>query len=153
MKLSRNLNLSEVTKSQTAVRLGIDNSPNQEELENLKMIAVELFQPCRDHIGGPLYVSSGFRSPKLNAAIGGSKTSSHMKAEALDLDCHYFGVGSNAELFNFIRENLEFDQLIWEFGNDHEPAWVHVSKTKGKNRGEVLKAYKGANRRTKYKFI
>lgn len=153
MKLSKNLTLSEVTKSQTAIRRGIDNQPTKEALENLERVARDIFQPCRDLIDGPLYVSSGYRSPELNAAIGGSTTSSHMIGEALDLDCDFFGIGTNSELFYHIRKNLEFDQLIWEFGDSCEPAWVHVSKRKENNRGEVLRAFRNSSGKVSYKYF
>lgn len=153
MRLCKNLTLSEVIKSQTAIRMGIDNQPTKEALDNLKRVAEDIFQPCRDLIGGPLFVSSGYRSPALNAAIGGSRTSSHMKGEALDVDCDFFGTGKNSDLFYHIRKNLEFDQLIWEFGDSCEPAWIHVSKRKENNRGEVLRAFRGGDGRTFYKYF
>tara|TARA_R110000782_G_C14622063_1_gene393381 strand:- start:73 stop:534 length:462 start_codon:yes stop_codon:yes gene_type:complete len=143
MKLSKNLTLKEVTKSNTANRLGIDNTPEEFDIKNLKAIAEEVFQPLRDHFGVPLFVSSGFRSKKLNKAIGGSKYSQHMVGEALDIDADVYGSVTNRELFRFIKENLIFDQLIWEFGDDDTPDWVHVSyKEKGQNRKQVKRAYR-----------
>jgi zinc D-Ala-D-Ala carboxypeptidase len=143
MKLSKNLTLKEVTKSDTANRLGIDNTPEDFDIKNLRAIAEEVFQPLRDHFGVPLFVSSGFRSKKLNKAIGGSKYSQHMVGEALDIDADVYGRVTNRELFMFIKENLIFDQLIWEFGDDDTPNWVHVSyKDKGQNRKQVKRAYR-----------
>ena len=143
MKLSKNLTLKEVTKSNTANRLGIDNTPEEFDIKNLRAIAEEVFQPLRDHFGVPLFVSSGFRSKKLNKAIGGSKYSQHMVGEALDIDADVYGRVTNRELFMFIKENLIFDQLIWEFGDDDTPNWVHVSyKDKGQNRKQVKRAYR-----------
>ena len=137
MRLSKNLTLSEAIKSQTAARLGIENTPIGDHLLNLKRTAHYIFQPCRDKFG-PLALSSGYRSSDLNRAIGGASSSQHCKGQALDIDGDKTGV-SNRELFHFIRENLDFDQLIWEYGNDIEPDWVHVSYKEGANRGEVLK--------------
>ena len=143
MKLSKNLTLKEVTKSDTANRLGIDNTPEEFDIKNLRAIAEEVFQPLRDHFGVPLFVSSGFRSKKLNKAIGGSKYSQHMVGEALDIDADVYGRVTNRELFMFIKENLIFDQLIWEFGDDDTPDWVHVSyKEKGQNKKQVKRAYR-----------
>ena len=107
-----------------------------------------IFQPCRDYFGKPLAVTSGYRSPELNDLIGGSKRSQHSKGEALDLDAQVYGGFTNAELFHYIKDNLEFDQLIWEFGNDQEPDWIHCSYTTN-NRGEVLRAYRH-NGKTRY---
>ncbi len=142
MKLSKNLSLSECLKSKTATRLGINNEPHDDwVVENLQAIAENVFQPCRDHFGVPIYVSSGYRSPDLNRAIGGSKRSQHMEGRALDLDCDVYGVITNAELFNYIRENLEFDQMVWEFGDEDNPDWVHVSYVHGgTNRKRCLRA-------------
>jgi hypothetical protein len=153
MKLSNNLSAKEVTKSNTAKRYGISNEPTIEHLENLKAIALNIFQPTRDYFKKPIYVSSGYRSKALNKKIGGSKKSQHSKGQALDLDAHTFGGLTNKELFDFISEHLEFDQIIWEFGTYEEPDWVHVSYvSEGINRGESLKAYK-ANGITRYKHI
>ena len=149
MKLTENLSLAEVTKSATAIRKGITNTPSATHLIALKEVSKNIFQPCREHFGKPLAVTSGYRSEELNEAIGGSsKTSQHSKGEALDLDADVFGGFSNAELFNYIKDHLDFDQLIWEFGNNNNPAWVHCSyKTRG-NRNEVLIAIKTNNQTT-----
>lgn len=146
MNLSKNLTLAEVIKSQTAIRKGIDNRPSLHHIDNLTAIANAVFQPLRDWYGKPITVPSGFRSKELNVAIGGSKNSQHCIGEALDLDTQF----DNYKLFNYIKDNLKFDQLIWEFGDDSNPAWVHVSySTDKQNRGQVLKAYK-ENSKTKY---
>jgi zinc D-Ala-D-Ala carboxypeptidase len=152
MKLTSNLNLAEVTKSATATRKGIANTPTATHLIALKEVATNIFQPCREHFGKPLAVTSGYRSEALNEAINGSKRSQHSKGEALDLDADVFGGFSNAELFNYIKNHLDFDQLIWEFGDNNNPAWVHCSyKTQG-NRNEVLIAVK-TNGKTTYRRL
>ena len=153
MKLSNNLSVKEVTKSNTAKRYGISNEPTIEHLENLKAIALNIFQPTRDYFNKPICVTSGYRSEALNERIGGSKTSQHSKGQALDLDAQVFGGLTNKELFNYISEHTSFDQLIWEFGNANEPDWVHVSYANGReNRGERLVAYKKEGK-TKYKHF
>jgi len=141
MHLSKNLSLAEVTKSATAMRRGIANEPTIEHLENLKAVAENVFQPLRDEFLCPIAVTSGYRSKALNDAIGGSLTSQHCKGEALDLDADVYGVITNADIFYYITERLDYDQCIWEFGTDENPAWVHVSfKRNGKNRREQLRA-------------
>ena len=146
MKLSKNLSLREATRSTTASRLGLKNEPDDPQVTNLKLVAGHVFQPLRDHFEVPIYVSSGYRSPKLNSSIGGSATSQHCQGRALDLDADVFGKISNADIFFYIKECLDFDQLIWEFGDDTNPDWVHVSySSPAENRGRVLKAYKDPN--------
>lgn len=141
MKLSENLSLAECTKSLTAKRLGINNEPDEWVTENLRQTAVNVFQPVRDCLGVPIHVSSGYRSPELNKAIGGSVRSQHVEGRALDLDADVFGGCTNSEIFECIRENVEFDQLIWEFGDQDNPDWVHVSFVyDGINRSRCLKA-------------
>jgi len=150
MKLSNNLSLSEVTRSESAKRAGISNMPTAEHIENFKVLAEKVFQPIREHFGVPIHISSGYRSKELNAKIGGSATSQHCKGEAIDIDMDGSGDGvSNADVFNFIKDNLEFDQMIWEFGTDKNPDWVHVSFSKTKNRKQILKAIK-SNGKTSY---
>ena len=141
--LSKHLSLVEVTKSNTATRLGIDNSPTEEHLANLKVVAEKVFEPIREHFGVPIGISSGYRSKKLNTAVKGSSSSEHCKGMALDIDADIFGGITNKEIFTYIRENLEFTQLIWEFGNDNEPNWVHVSYNPSNLKKQVLKAVKG----------
>ena len=149
MLLSDNLSLAEAISSATALRKGIANKPTQQHLLNLKEVALHIFQPCREHFGKPLRVTSGYRSEALNKAIGGSSKSQHSKGEALDMQSTK-GY-TNKELFMYIKEHLEFDQLIGEFpDNVGEYAWVHCSYKKEGNRGEVLIAYKDDNNKTKY---
>lgn len=136
MRLSKNLTLGEATKSHTAIKYGISNKPSGEHLSNLIQIANKIFQPVRDHFNEPIVVSSGYRSQALNDIIGGASASQHSKGEALDLD----GSVDNFLIFEYIKNNLEFDQLIWEFGDDENPDWVHVSYKSENNRGEVLQA-------------
>ena len=140
MIITKNLTLQELIDSNTAKAKGIDNSPTNEHLRNLIEIANNIFQPLRDGIGKPIRISSGYRSEKLNKAVGGSKTSQHNKGQALDLVAT---TGfTNKDIFDYIKKNLEFDQMIWEFGTDKNPDWVHISYNKGKNRKQVLKAIK-----------
>ena len=152
MQLSKNLYLSEVTKSRTAKRLDISNEPTIEHLINLKELALNIFQPLRDYYGVPIYISSGYRSEALNKAIGGSKSSQHCKGQAIDIDRDAFNSPNNSEIFEYIKNNLEFDQLIWEFGSNTNPDWVHVSyNNKGSQRKQVLIAYKDTRGKTRYK--
>lgn len=154
MKLSKNLSLAEATKSVTAKRLGIDNTPDEWVTENLKQIALNVFQPIRDTFGCPIHVSSGYRSADLNTAIGGSRRSQHVEGRALDLDADVFRGCTNSEIFNYIRENLEFDQLIWEFGDEDNPDWVHVSFVYGGvNRKRCLKACRDDEGKVYYEVI
>lgn len=141
--------MAEVTYSQTAIKHGISNMPSEAHLKALRRIAEKVFQPAREALGFPIRVSSGYRSGALNKRIGGASASQHSKGEALDLKVP--PGKKNAELFSFIYNNLEYDQLIWEFGDEDEPAWIHVSYSKGVNRKETLVAYK-VNGRTKYKY-
>jgi len=149
-QLSPNLTLAEVTKSATAIRHGIDNMPSEEHYENLVAIANKVFQPIREHFKCAIAVTSGYRSPALNDRIGGSATSQHCFGEALDLDADVFGKITNKQIFNFIREAIDYDQLIWEFGTAENPDWVHVSyKRNGPNRKQILRATK-VNGKAKY---
>ena len=152
-KLSPNLSLKEVIKSATAIKHGIDNSPSQEHYENLKAIANEVFQKVRIHFGVPIAVTSGYRSPELNKRIGGSSKSQHCHGEALDLDADVYGKITNKQIFDYIDKNLDYDQMIWEFGDDNEPNWVHVSyKKDGGNRNRNLRAKK-VNGKTTYEVM
>jgi uncharacterized protein YcbK (DUF882 family) len=151
MKLSKYVSLSEVTRSATATRRGISNEPTEEHLENLKTICADVFDKVREHFGVPIYISSGYRSEALNKAIKGSRTSDHSLGRALDLDQDYRGNGiTNMDVFKFIKDNLDFDQLIYEFGTTKNPDWVHVGYRKGENRKQILVAYKEGTK-TKYK--
>jgi len=148
MKLSENLSIAEATYSATALRKGIVNKPTVTHLISLKAVANNIFQPCREHFGKPLRVTSGYRSKELNKAIGGSNNSQHSKGEALDMQST--DGYTNRELFMFIKDHLTFDQLIGEFpDNVGEFAWVHCSYKEEGNRGEVLIAYK-EDGKTKY---
>lgn len=140
MKISKYLTLEEAIKSPTALRLGISNMPDEDQLINMEYVANEIFDRVREVVGGPLYVSSFFRSKELNDAVpGSSATSQHMKGQAIDIDCDVFGNGTNKDVFDFIRLTLEFDQVINEYPDKlGNPSWVHVSKTMGNNRGQVL---------------
>jgi len=141
MRLSENLKLSEMIASDTAKRKGIENYPeNTAHIDNMRLLAENVFQPIRDAFCVPIFVSSGYRSIALNIALkGSSSTSQHMRGEAMDLDADRFGVITNTQIFNFIKDSLDFDQLIWEYGNDKEPDWVHVSYKSEGNRKEILK--------------
>jgi len=153
MQLSENLTLAEVIKSNTAKRLGIDNTPTAEHLHNLKLVAQNIFQPIREHFKKPINVSSGYRSKALNDATpGSSATSQHCSGEALDLDQDSMNTGiTNKMVFDYIKINLDFDQLIWEFGTDTNPDWVHVSyESNGRQRKQILKAVR-VNGKTMYK--
>ena len=150
--ISKHISYRESVYSNTATRRGIDNNPNDEQLENMELIAKEVFEPLRDWVDGPIKINSFFRSPELNTAIGGSSKSQHCKGQAIDID-DTFGRMTNAEMYNFIKDNLEFDQIIWEFGDDDNPDWVHVSYVSSKdNRNRCLKAYR-ENGKTKYMVI
>ena len=147
MKISPNLNLAEITRSDTAKRHGIDNTPTAEHLENFKLLAEKVFEPIREHFKTPIFISSGYRSKELNAFIKGSSSSQHCTGQAIDIDMD----GSNGEVtnrmvFDFIKNKLDFDQLIWEMGTDFNPDWVHVSYVKGKNRKQKLKAVRSGGK-------
>jgi zinc D-Ala-D-Ala carboxypeptidase len=149
MQLSKNLTLAEVIRSETAKRKGISNMPTPEHIENFKKLAVNVFQPIRDHFGVSIHISSGYRSKALNTAIGGSLSSQHCRGEAIDIDMDGTDI-TNAQIFHFIKDNLTWDQMIWEFGTDKNPDWVHVSyKSTGKQRKQILKAIK-TNGKTSY---
>lgn len=145
-KISKYVSYKEVTHSNQATALRIGNVPNAEQLGNLKLVCTNIFDKVREHFGKPIGISSGFRSHELNTRIGGSKSSQHMEGKALDIDGDIFGGINNKELFWYIKQNCIFDQLIWEFGSENAPAWVHVSYNKEGNRGQVLRAVKSGGR-------
>jgi hypothetical protein len=153
MKLSEHLDLAEVVKSDSAKRRGISNMPTPEHIENFKKLAVNVFEPIRKHFGVPIYISSGYRSKELNAVIGGASNSDHCFGMALDLDQqgHKGGV-TNKQVFDFIKDNLKFKQLIWEGGTKQEPDWVHVSYDEKNLKKEILLAtlVKGKMQYSKY---
>jgi len=138
-RISKHISYKEAVGSNYAKQKGIKNKPNEEQVENMKLLAKEVFEPLREWVGCPIRVNSMFRSLELNTALKGSKTSSHMKGEAMDITsmaCGKENCKSNLDMFHWIKDNLEFDQLIWEFGS--EPKWLHVSYNKDKNRKQVL---------------
>ena len=147
MKVSKHLTLEELTHSETAIKLGIVNQPNQVQLANLIRLAEKVFEPAREHFNVPIHITSGYRIMNLNQAVKGSVTSQHCKGEAIDIDMQGSKV-TNAILFHWIKDNLKFDQLIWEFGTKDNPDWVHVSYS-DKNRNQVLRAKK-VNGKTNY---
>lgn len=146
MNLSKNLTKAEFEASPTATQLGIVNVMTVAQTERAKALAENVFQPLRDRRGKSIKLNSGFRSVELNKKIGGSTTSQHCKGEAID-------VPLTKEEFLWIKDNLVFDQLIYEFGNDEQPGWVHVSYSLTKNRKQVLRAVKvgGKTKYTPYK--
>ena len=146
MRLSKNFTLSEITKSNTATRLNIKNAPSQEHLNNMQMLIRDLIQPMRDALG-PIRVSSGYRSPALNRAIGGSSKSQHCKGQAVDIQFFKKGEMCNKEIYDWvIKEGIEFDQMINEF----DYAWIHISLKDKENRKQILEAYKDADGDTAY---
>ena len=150
--ISKHISDKESVYSRTALRLDIDNTPTKEHKQNMVKLAEEVFEPLRAYVGGPIKINSFYRSPKLNKAIGGSTKSQHCNGQAIDID-DTFGRCTNAEMFEFIKKHLDFDQIIWEFGNDKNPNWVHVSYVSPQeNRNRCLKAYK-ENNKTKYKIF
>lgn len=150
--LSKNLSLSEVTYSPTAVRRGLNNTPTDIHLTNLKYVAKTIFQPLREHFGVPIYISSGYRSRTLNRVIGGSNRSFHTRGMALDLDQDGRGKGvSNADVFYYIKNNLPYTELIWEFGDNNNPNWVHVAIARGREHEKQTKTAFKEKGRTKYK--
>ena len=152
MKISTHISKKEGIRSITALRLGIDNVPGNNELQNMKLIAEKVFEPLRDFVDGPIRINSFFRNIALNKAIGGSRKSQHCKGQAIDID-DTFGVMPNSAMFNWIQDSGNFDQLIWEFGDQDNPDWVHVSYVDSKsNRNRCLQAYR-ENGKTKYKVI
>jgi len=150
--ISEHISKKEATFSATATRRGIDNTPGEYELQNMELIAEKVFEPLRKHVNGPIKINSFYRSEELNQAIGGSSRSQHCQGRAMDLDDTY-GYMSNADMYNYIKDNLDFDQMIWEFGTEENPDWVHVSYVDAdSNRKRCLQAYK-EDGKTKYKVI
>ena len=150
--ISKHISDKEGVYSITAIRRGIDNTPNEKQLQNMRLLANRVFEPLRVWVGKPIKVNSFFRSPELNKAIGGSSKSQHCHGQAIDIDDSY-GHVTNAEMYEYIKDHLDFDQLIWEFGDDDNPNWVHVSYvSESENRNRCLRAYK-YNGKTKYSII
>lgn len=146
-QISKHLTLEELCHSETAKKLGIVNVPTPAQTENLKTLALKVFEPVREHFGVPIHISSGYRIINLNQALNGSITSQHCRGEAIDIDMKGDKV-SNAQIFQWIKDNLKYDQLIWEFGDSKNPNWVHVSYCK-ENRQQTLRAVK-VNGKTQY---
>jgi len=150
--ISDNVSFKEGTFSATATRLGINNVPDKEALMNMQIIAKKIFQPLRVYVGGPIKINSFYRSPELNKAIGGSTKSQHCKGCAIDID-DVHGLKTNMQMYHWVKDNLNFDQLIWEFGDDDNPDWVHISYVNDKdNRNRRLRAER-INGKTTYRII
>ena len=147
MRISRNFTLEEYTRSMTAIRHGIDNTPPPMVVENILLLNENIIQLVRDHYGKIIIISSGYRCKKVNKKIGGAKNSQHMYGMAADLNGEEDK--DNRELFYTIKDRFDFDQLIWEFGNNEFPDWVHVSYSLGNNRCQVLRAIRKQNKFTR----
>jgi len=138
--ISKHITYNEAVYSDTAKRLGIKNTPNEEQLVNMKIVANFVFEPLRNHFNTNIGISSFFRSKALNKAIKGSKSSQHVKGEAIDIDADIYNKITNKQIFDYVKDNLEFDQLIYEYGTDENPDWVHVSYTMDRpNRKQILR--------------
>ena len=148
-RFSKHVSWKEGTHSNTALRRGLDNTPNEEQIKCMKDIAEGLFEPLREWVGGPIKINSFFRGEPVNTAIGGSTRSQHMKGQALDLD-DTFGHKTNAEMYHYIKDNLDFDQLIWEFGDDKNPNWIHVSYVTHRPNRKKLTIAKRIDGKTRY---
>ena len=147
--ISKHISEKEATKSVTALRLGIDNTPDGDTLNNMRVLAEKVFEPLREWVGGSIKINSFYRSSALNEAIGGSTRSQHCKGQAMDIDDIY-NHKTNKEMFEWIKENLDFDQMIYEFGSESNPDWVHISYvSEEKNRNRILKAVRDDGK-TKY---
>ena len=150
--ISKHISNKEGVYSRTAQRLDIDNTPTKDHRVNMVELAENIFEPLRMYVGGPIKINSFYRSPELNKAIGGSSKSQHCNGQAIDID-DTFGRMTNAEMYRFIKDHLDFDQMIWEFGTDKNPDWVHISYVSPQqNRNRCLKAYKEKGK-TKYMVI
>ena len=147
--ISKHISWHEGTYSRTGERKDLDNTPNEEQLKCMKEVAENLFEPLREWVGGPIKINSFFRGEPVNTAIGGSKYSQHMKGQAMDID-DTFGHKTNAEMYHYIKDNLDFDQLIWEFGDDENPNWIHVSYVTHRENRKKLTIAKKINCKTKY---
>jgi len=151
-RISEHISYKEGIKSNTATRLGIKNTPDDYQITNMVNIRVNVFEPLRKYVGGPIRISSFYRCEELNRAIGGSSRSQHCEGRAIDLD-DTLGHKTNAEMYQYIKDNLSFDQLIWEFGDDTNPDWIHVSYVHpDENRKRCLRAER-TNGKTTYRVI
>ena len=142
MQLSKHLSRAEFERSDAAIKHGINNSMNSGQLAKAMALAINCFEPIREYLGKPIRVNSGYRSPAVNKRIGGALTSQHSLGEAIDLDLH------DRDLFEWIIDNVVFDQLIYEAGNDTEAAWFHISYREGRNRKQVLRMIKKGGKST-----
>jgi len=147
--ISEHISYKEATHSNTALRRNLDNTPNDEQLKCMEEVAENLFEPLRKWVSGPIKVNSFFRGEPVNTAIGGSKRSQHMKGQAIDID-DTFGHKTNAEMYHYIKDNLDFDQMIWEFGTDKNPNWLHISWVSHRPNRKKLTIAKKVNGKTKY---
>ena len=147
--ISKHISYHEGTYSQTGVRKDLDNTPDDDQLKRMEEVAENLFEPLREWVGGPIKINSFFRGEPVNTAIGGSRKSQHMKGQAIDID-DTFGHKTNAEMYHYIKDNLDFDQLIWEFGTDKNPNWLHISWVSHRPNRKKLTVAKKVNGRTKY---
>jgi zinc D-Ala-D-Ala carboxypeptidase len=147
--ISKHVSWHEGTYSRTGERKGLDNTPDEKQVKRMKEVAENLFEPLREWVGGPIKINSFFRGESVNTAIGGSKRSQHMKGQAIDID-DTFGHKTNAEMYHYIKDNLDFDQLIWEFGNDENPNWLHISWVSHRPNRKKLTIAKKVDGRTKY---
>ena len=147
--ISKHISYHEGTYSQTGVRRDLDNTPDDSQLKRMEEVAENLFEPLREWVGGPIKINSFFRGEPVNTAIGGSRKSQHMKGQAIDID-DTFGHKTNAEMYHYVKDNLDFDQLIWEFGTDKNPNWLHISWVSHRPNRKKLTVAKKVNGRTKY---
>lgn len=147
--ISKHISYHEGTYSQTGVRRDLDNTPDDKQLKRMEEVAENLFEPLREWVGGPIKINSFFRGEPVNTAIGGSRKSQHMKGQAIDID-DTFGHKTNAEMYHYVKDNLDFDQLIWEFGTDKNPNWLHISWVSHRPNRKKLTIAKKVNGRTKY---
>ena len=148
-RISKHISYKEGVYSRTAERRGLDNTPSEEQLKCMKEVAKNLFEPLREWVGGPIKINSFFRGEPVNTAIGGSTRSQHMKGQAIDID-DTFKHKTNAEMYYYIKDNLDFDQMIWEFGTDKNPNWLHISWVSHRPNRKKLTIAKKVNGRTKY---
>ena len=147
--ISKHISYHEGTYSQTGVRRDLDNTPDDKQLKRMEEVAENLFEPLREWVGGPIKINSFFRGEPVNTAIGGSRKSQHMKGQAIDID-DTFRHKTNAEMYHYVKDNLDFDQLIWEFGTDENPNWLHISWVSHRPNRKKLTVAKKVNGRTKY---
>ena len=147
--ISKHISWHEGTYSRTGERKDLDNTPNEDQLKCMKEVAENLFEPLREWVGGAIKINSFFRGEPVNTAIGGSTRSQHMKGQAIDID-DTFGHKTNAEMYHYIKDNLDFDQMIWEFGTDKNPNWLHISWVSHRPNRKKLTIAKKVNGRTKY---